>query len=154
MITPATRNDLALLLAMMRDFYAHEGIAFEPERAARALAELLADNTLGQVLLLNQEEQVVGYLVLTFVYSLEFGGRCTLIDELYLTEAPRGQGSGRAALEFAREFCQRQGMVALQLEVETVNVRAQKLYEQFGFVRHDRYLMTKLIGSPEEGSAD
>lgn len=139
---------------MMRDFYAHEAIAFDQERAARALKGLFADESLGRIFLIEREGEAVGYLVLTYVYSLEFGGRCGLIDELYLVEAARGLGLGRAALEFASELCARQGIDVLELEVEIANTRALSVYEKFGFTSHARYLMTRLIASAPGGKVD
>jgi GNAT superfamily N-acetyltransferase len=44
----------------------------------------------------------VGYIVLTFGYSLEYLGRDAFIDEFYLRESYRGRRWGRRTLESSR----------------------------------------------------
>jgi ribosomal protein S18 acetylase RimI-like enzyme len=143
----ATEADLPALLEMMRDFYAHESLRFDPGVAERALREMLADDRLGRVFLIGGGAEAAGYAVLTFGYSLEFHGRDAFVDELYLQEGARGRGTGRQALEFLAGVCSDLGVRALHLEVERENETAQRLYRGFGFQDHDRYLMTKRVSS-------
>lgn len=91
------------------------------------------------------ENEVAGYAVLTFGYSLEFHGRDAFVDELYLRNEYRGQGIGKRALEFLTEVCVAEGVSALHLEVERSNTQAQAVYRKFGFEDHDRYLMTRWL---------
>jgi hypothetical protein len=44
----------------------------------------LAEQDLGQVWVLVRDHQPAGYMVITFGYSLEFGGRDAFIDELFV----------------------------------------------------------------------
>ncbi|MGE0133337.1 MAG: N-acetyltransferase family protein [Blastocatellales bacterium] len=142
---PATADDIETLIAMMREFYAHEGLAFDDVKARRALRGIIGDERFGRVFLIFLEDEVAGYTVLTFGYSLEFHGRDAFIDELYLRGEYRGRGIGKRALEFLTEVCAANGVVALHLEVERKNTQAQAVYRNFGFEDHDRYLMTKWI---------
>ena len=138
-------GDFDALVGMMREFYAHERMEFAEGAARRALAELCGDGRLGRVRLIREGAEVVGYLVLTFGYSLEFGGRDAFVDELFVREAWRGRGAGRLALEHAAEVCRAEGVRALHLEVDHVNPRAQALYRKAGFRHHARHLMTKRL---------
>src|SRR4051812_41767636 len=63
---------------------------FADDTAMRsALRQLLADQTAGRMWLMNIDGAAVGYLALTFVFSIEFGGRCAFIDELFVDRAHR-----------------------------------------------------------------
>jgi diamine N-acetyltransferase len=137
--------DVSLLVVMMREFYAHEGLSFDEGAAREALAGLFADESRGRVWLIALDGGAVGYAVLTFGYSLEFKGRDAFVDELYLCEDARGRGVGRHALQFLEQACQALGVRALHLEVERANTRAHAVYRQAGFLDHDRYLMTKWL---------
>ena len=95
--------------------------------------------------LVSSRNEVIGYIVLTFGFSLEFHGRDAFLDELYLSEEYRGKGIGEASLGFVEALCQREGIKALHLEVERRNRRAQELYRQAGYQDHDRYLLTKWL---------
>jgi GNAT superfamily N-acetyltransferase len=142
---PATPDDIEALLAMMRDFYAHEGLAFDEAIARRASLGVIGADALGRVFLIILANELAGYAVLTFGYSLEFHGRDAFVDELYLRDEYRGQGIGKRALEFLAGVCADNGVCAMHLEVERSNTRAQSVYREFGFKDHDRYLMTKWL---------
>src|SRR5262245_42423688 len=145
----AAADDIEALIVMMRDLYAHDGLApLDEASARRALLGVTGDDTFGRVFLILLANEVAGYAVLTFGYSLEFHGRDAFVDELYLRAEYRGLGIGKRALEFLTGVCAENGVSALHLEVERSNTQAQAVYRKFGFEDHDRYLMTKWI-APE-----
>jgi ribosomal protein S18 acetylase RimI-like enzyme len=144
-IAAAREPDTGELIVMMRDFYAELGEPFEAERAERALRALLDDPSHGAAWILRADGRAVGYLIITHGYSLEFGGRLAVVDEVYAVPEMRGQGLGAQALALAEEHCRRHGIAALRLEVHHENRRAMELYERHGFAAHDRHLMTKWL---------
>lgn len=151
---PAGPGDLEPLLEMMRELYLHDGTTpFDAAWHRASLAPLLADGSLGRVWVARAGGEPAGYLVVTFGYSLEFGGRDAFVDELYLREGFRGAGLGRAAIATAMEACREAGVRALHLEVERTNVAAQGFYRRLGFHDHDRYLLTRWIGPEDAGAS-
>jgi ribosomal protein S18 acetylase RimI-like enzyme len=141
----ASAADLPLLLGFVRDFWAHEGIAYEEAAVVRALGELLANPALGRVFLLEVDGTVAGYAVLGFGFSLEYRGRDAFLDELFLVPVFRGRGLGEHALDVLEATCRRLGIRALHLEVNRSNLRAQALYRRRGFSGEDRLLLTKWL---------
>ena len=137
--------DIPTLVNLMREFYAHEELAFDEAVARHALLGLLENEAYGRAYLIFQQGGLVGYTVLTLGYSLEFGGVDALVDELYLREAARGQGLGREALEFLADTCRALGVRAVHLVVEHQNTRAHAVYRRFGFQDEPRHLMTKWL---------
>lgn len=144
-ITRASEIDLDPLIDLMATFYSEADYAFDDEIARGALAQLFADRSLGAVWAFRDGETLVGYLVVTFGFSLEFHGRCGIVDELFVLPEHRGQGLGAAALAVAEELCRDAGVEALRLEVEQENETALALYRQKGFREHPRHLMTKWL---------
>jgi GNAT superfamily N-acetyltransferase len=143
--TAAAAADLPALLEMMRDYYAYDRIPFDEGVARAALANLLGDPSLGRIFLIRAEDEIAGYIVLTFDYGIESGGREVFIDELYLREPARGRGLGGAALRFIESVAREWGMKAIHLGVEVANRRAQAVYRRSGFGEPTRYLMTKKL---------
>ncbi|HEY0098534.1 MAG TPA: GNAT family N-acetyltransferase [Pyrinomonadaceae bacterium] len=143
--TVASASDVETLIELMREFYAFDHIAFDEGAARRALGQILRDRRFGVIHLLSVDGAAAGYLVVTFGFSLEFGGRDAFVDELYLRENFRGRGIGKASLELAGTVCLQEGIHALHLEVERANTKAQGIYRQAGFRDHDRYLLTKWL---------
>jgi GNAT superfamily N-acetyltransferase len=148
---PATRAGLEVLLAILGELYALDHIPFDEHVTHTALGELLQDPAAGHVWLITDGADPVGYLVVTFGYSLEYGGRDAFIDELFVRESHRRHGIGTRALQVVEAACRERGIRALHLEVERANVTAQQVYRRAGFVDHDRYLLTKRLDGPQEG---
>lgn len=137
--------DVPVLLGCMQQLYEQDGVLFEQDLAQVALTRLLQDETLGRVWLIRWDQDVIGYVVLTLGYSLEFQGRDAFIDELFVCEGYRGQGVGTQTLTFLESVCHSLEVKALHLEVERNNAKAQHFYRKVGFGDRNYYLMTKLI---------
>lgn len=146
---PATTADVDLIVRFMRGLYAHDQIPFQEKEAKAALENLMASPEFGRVWLILRDGGAVGYLVITFGYSLEFHGRDGFVDELFLCEEARGKGLGTMALRFAEASCRALGLRALHLEVNRANVAAQRVYRRAGYYDHDRYLMTRRLVAEE-----
>lgn len=142
---PALPGDEACVIGLMRAFYAEEHLVFDELATRNALRELLAHPQLGTVLLLESASVPIGYLALTFGFSLEFQGRYALLDELYLIPSVRGRGWGRAAVEFAAEAARAHGVAAVRLEVNRANSKARALYLKAGFRDDHRELFTRWL---------
>ena len=142
---PGTAGDIDALVPVVRDFHTDEGIAWNEASLRTALADLLAHPHHGRLLLVERDGVLAGYLVIGFCFSLEFGGRFGLLDELYLLPQARGGGLGRRALEEAADVCRREGLRALRLEVDNANARAQGVYLQNGYAAHPRQVMTRWL---------
>jgi ribosomal protein S18 acetylase RimI-like enzyme len=137
----ATVNDIEELMRMMMEFYAETGTPIA-DSSRDAILQLLRDESLGRIWMLTADDAFVGYAVLTFGFSLEYGGSDAFIDDLYIRSGYRGKGLGRIAMETLLEESNRLRIRALHLEVNRDNDAAKRLYQKFGFVDHNRQLMT------------
>ena len=142
---PATLAHEPVLAELMREFYAHEGLAFDAERTLGAFRTLAADPNLGRVWIFRSGTEVVGYVAVTVCFSLEFAGRDARVDELSVREAHRGRGIGARALEVAAEGCRDLDVSALRLEVDVWNTRARDFYRRLGFELQERHMMSRWI---------
>lgn len=152
MLIPARSTDRDLVLSLVQQLYAHEAIEFATDRVGPALDRLLAQPDWGTVVLIQPNSDttadrppIAGYALLAYLYSLEFGGMVALLDELWISEAWRGQGLGRKAMGAIEQFCRDRGLVALRLEVGKTNQVARSLYQSLGFQDLDRDFWTKRL---------
>jgi len=129
----------------MRDFYAHEGIAFDPATSNRCLRELIGNAAFGRVFTLVADGAAVGYAAVALGFSLEFGGRSAFLDELYVRPSLRGHGIGTLALRLLQDICRDLGAHSLALEVGLDNAGAEALYRREGFSTIGRQLMTRRL---------
>lgn len=143
---PAENNDIEALLSLIQEFYQIDGsISFNAVFTRNALIQLLSDESMGRIWLIHYDSKVIGYVVLTLGYSLEYGGRDAFIDELYIHPSYQKQGIGKQTIQFLEEVCISLDVRALHLEVERDNISAQSFYRRVGFNDGDRYLMTKWL---------
>lgn len=146
----ATLEETERILDLMQAFYSEDKIAFHKERARKSVRELLSKPQYGAILLLTEagttdageQEQALGFMVLTLCFTLEHGGIYVLLDELYLQEPLRGRGLGQAAIDLACQWAKEQGADAMRLEVHNHNPRAKALYIKNGFEDDHRDILT------------
>jgi GNAT superfamily N-acetyltransferase len=145
---PAKTDDLPKLIDLMADFYAEAGYSLDRPHAEEASVALLTDARLGRVWLIEQGDEAVGHVVVTFVFAMEYGGLTAVVDDFYVRPPARGVGLGTAALEEVRRVCAELGIRALRVEVGRDNAIAQAVYRRVGFEAVDRQLMTLPLADP------
>lgn len=142
-VRAATFADVDSLLRMMQSFNAFERIPWKREAAEPALRTLLADPSLGVVGLVEADGAALGYFVVTWSFDLEWNGRDAFLTELFVVEAARGRGLGKAALRAAEALAVQSGAGALHLMVRHENERAHRLYLGAGYSSPPRVFLTK-----------
>jgi GNAT superfamily N-acetyltransferase len=145
-VRTAVAADVDAVVELMAAFYAEDGMPFSREPARGAVARLICDETLGRVWVAQSGDVLVGYIALTLGFSLEFMGRDAFVDDLFVRVAHRGQGIGARLLEALTDACQEFQIQAVHLEVDRAKTHTRELYRRFGFIDHDRVLMTLRIG--------
>jgi ribosomal protein S18 acetylase RimI-like enzyme len=81
----------------------------------------------------------VGYLLASFVFSLEHGGWMAEIDEFYVAEGLRGSGIGAALIDVATADMRAAGLVRIQLQLGNLNENGRHFYERHGYRRRDGF---------------
>jgi ribosomal protein S18 acetylase RimI-like enzyme len=142
----ARPEDLDRLIGLVSAFHAEAGINQDTDHRREALAPLLEGIPHGCVYLIGPARAPLGYVILTFGWSVEFGGMDAFIDEIYIRPAVRGRGIATEVLLDLPKALAGAGLTALHLEVDRTNETAQKLYLRTGFKPRDRYvLMSKKL---------
>src|SRR5262245_54000078 len=137
-IEAATPGNVRELLQFMKAYYRFEGIPFNRQEIASGLSLLLKRPTVGGAWLILNRRKPVGYLILTFGFDLEFGGRLAGLTDLYIEPSHRRKGIGRKALAQVEEFCRSCGVRAIELQVTRKNISVLDFYRGVGFESFDR----------------
>jgi ribosomal protein S18 acetylase RimI-like enzyme len=144
-------DDLERLLPMVAAFHATEGIQSSEEHRRAAVAPLLEGSNLGAIWLIGPSRGPVGYIAVTFGWSLELGGMDAFIDEFFIRENVRGRGMGTEVLMALLPQLADAGVTALHLEVAKDNARAQALYGRLGFKTREKYSLMTWVADPRAG---
>ncbi|MEE9428363.1 MAG: GNAT family N-acetyltransferase [Paracoccaceae bacterium] len=138
-------DDLDVILPLVAAFYEHEGIQRSQAELRTAVMPLLQGTPHGVAYLIGPRKAPVGYIVISFGYSVEFGGIDGFIDEFFIRANVRGRGMGTEVLSSILPALSEHGVKALHLEVSQKN-RAEKIYSRAGFKMRDGYhLMTRVF---------
>jgi GNAT superfamily N-acetyltransferase len=142
----ATRQDLSRLFEWRRQMWRADALqSSDAARAEVAMASLIDDRTAGRLWVIHNDAHPVGFVVLVFSFSVEFGGRVAFIDELFIDERFRNIGIGRRAVELVIQEARQLGVRNLLLEVNDQNLPARSIYERCGFTDRKYRLMTKSL---------
>jgi ribosomal protein S18 acetylase RimI-like enzyme len=140
----AQSKDLEGLLLLIKEFCEIDNHVYDEYRIKSSVTPLFSNNTLGVIILAEIENQLVGYAVLTWGWSVESGGREGLIDEIYVKNRNSGLGSKllEEVIRVAKEF----DVKMIFLETESANERVRGFYRRHGFTQEDSiWLSHKLI---------
>ncbi len=136
--------DIDPLMELVQEFYQFDKIMFD-DNVVKAFTALLSDEQLGLIWLICDRDRPIGYVALTYFFSMEYHGRCGLVDELYIREEYRRKGIGKKVFVLIEDHLKSQRMRSLSLVVDFWNDQAEALYTKIGFRREKRHLMVKHI---------
>lgn len=140
-------EDGPVVLPMVEEFYHSDAVdhPVDPailEQSFRAAAD--PGEPLLRGLLIQWDGEAAGYLYVTQCYSAEVGGRCVLLDEVYLKPEFRGRGIGTQILAWLEESYPTARR--FRLEVTQANQGAVRLYRSAGyeFLHYGQMVLDKL----------
>ena len=135
------QTQISIIVSMMQDFYMIDNYLIDIDESKQLFKTFIANPNLGKAWLIYQEEEIVGYVILTFVFSFEYKGILAFLDELYIKKEHQGKGFGKQAVRFIQQESSQLNVKMLYLEVEEHNENAQKLYLAHDFVNHNRKIL-------------
>ncbi len=137
----AKTEDLDRLIPLVTAFHAEEGVNLDEDARRTAIQPLLDGSPHGAIYLIGPGRAPIGYIVVTFGWSIEFGGMDGFVDEFFIRPGVRGRGIGSEVLRQLPKALGAAGMKALHLEVAHDNVRAQELYARLRFEAREKYML-------------
>jgi len=145
-LTSVGEQEFDELLSLMRDYYDFDNLEYNLVKIQAAVQGLMFDETLGKIWLIAYQMEYIGYIAITFGYSLESGGRDAVVDEFFIMEKYRDRGVGKSVLNQVEDFLKHEHIKALYLEVDRENQKAKKFYVSQGFESRERFhLMSKSL---------
>ena len=128
-------EELLPLIAAYQRFYEVEEIDEERNRAF--FRRFLAPSEDGLLLGARREGELVGYACLYWHFSSLEACESVLMNDLFVTEAARGEGVGRALIEATAEVARERGVPYVEWATAPDNHTAQRLYDSTGAEREE-----------------
>ena len=108
-LTRAEPQHLEAIWPLVAAFHKEEGVNQAPKTRETAVQALLNNPAFGEIWMIESGDELAGYVAFAFGYSIEFNGRDTFIDEIYVARDHRGAGLGTAALNKLKMRCAKVG---------------------------------------------
>lgn len=135
-VRPARPDDASRILALLRQLAAFEkapdGIRLTEEAIRN---EAFGDHPRFEVLLAAVGETPCGLLIFYQAYSSWAAAPSLMVHDLFVEEAQRGSGVGRALLAAAARLAKGRGCCRMDVNVLAWNEPARRFYAALGF-RH------------------
>jgi len=132
-IRPATRDDVATLLNLIRELATYEKKRY---KAVVTEQDLLRDGFGPQpkfrALIADWNGQPAGYASFYYFYSTFLGRPALFLEDLFVLEQLRGKGIGKALLASVAKLAVEEGCFGLRWEVLDWNQPAIDFYEKLG----------------------
>ena len=116
----------------VRRYYEEDDLVFNA-RVEAGIVDLLRHPEWGSFFRILADGYPVGYIVLTFGFDHEVGGRLGTITDFYVELAHRSKGVGAAALDLIIDVAKDLGLKEVSLVVLDHNTRVLPLYHRKGF---------------------
>jgi ribosomal protein S18 acetylase RimI-like enzyme len=122
---------VAGLLAQFRQWFGYDEPHDDPLLAS--VERLLRDPNTDYLLGAAGDGAPSGVVQQRYRHSVWTGSDDAWLEDLYVADAARGTGLGRALTEYAIERARERGCGRIQLDVNFANEAARALYESLGF---------------------
>ncbi len=123
------------LIAAYQRFYEVEAV--DEERNRTFFRRFLAPSEDGLLLGARRDGELVGFACLYWHFSSLAAAETVLMNDLYVDEATRGQGVGRALIEASAAVARERGATCLEWATAPDNHTAQRLYDSTGARRSE-----------------
>lgn len=135
----ASPEDLPRLLPLVAAFHEHQGFNTSPEHQHNAIVPLLEGSPHGAIWLIGPRRAPVGYVVVSFGWSVEYGGMDAIVDEIFVRSAVSKRGMGSDALNGLSKALKEGGIKALHLEADQGNETLKRFYQRCKFETREGY---------------
>ena len=141
----ATVEDLERIVPLVAAFHAEMGYDTDAAHHERAVLPLLEGSPHGAIWLVGPRRAPVGYVVISFGWSVEYGGLDGVVDEIFVRPPVRGRGMGFEALNGIAKALGASGVRALHLEVARDDERTQRFYSRARFHPRDHTMFMSRV---------
>lgn len=130
------------LLSLMARYHEERGLDYDDKHRAKVSVPLLNGSPLGAVWLIGPQRAPLGYVLVTFGWSVRYGGMIGWVEEVFIRPSVRSRGIGTEVLHAIAVSLGPAGIEALQVRVDG-DERLARFCKRVGFAAtEDQRIMT------------
>jgi GNAT superfamily N-acetyltransferase len=146
-IRSASRGDADLVLGFIRDLAEYEKLSHEVDTTGQALDEALFGETPRVFCEIAEwDGEAVGFALWFYSFSTFRGRHGIYLEDLFIREAMRGRGIGKALLARLARRCRDEGLMRLEWSVLDWNEPSIAFYRSIGAQPMNEWTVQRLTG--------
>jgi GNAT superfamily N-acetyltransferase len=146
----ASSEHISRLKPMVSAFHDTQGITHTTKHRVGALEPFLSGSPHGAVYLIGTQLAPMGYIAVTFKWSIELGGLEAIIEEFFIRDKVRGRRIGTQALIKLSETFLAYKILRLSLDTTNTSAQVTHFYERLGFQVRQNYKFMALTLAPDD----
>jgi GNAT superfamily N-acetyltransferase len=146
-ITPATEQDIPLILSLIRELAEYEKLAHEVCATEEQLREtLFGRRSVAEVVIASVDDRPAGFAVFFPNYSTFLGRPGLYLEDLFIRPECRGFGLGRRLIEYLARLAVDRGWGRLEWRVLDWNEPSIAFYKKLGAEPLDDWTVFRVTG--------
>jgi GNAT superfamily N-acetyltransferase len=146
-LAPATRDDAALVLALIKGLAEYERLGHEVVATEDDIRRtLFGDRPAAEVVIAYADDEPAGFALFFQSYSTFLGRPGLYLEDLFVVEAWRGRGLGRLLLTHLAQLAVERGWGRVEWSVLTWNEPAIGFYRRIGAQLLEEWRTCRLTG--------
>ena len=147
-IVPAAPDEVPLVLAFVRELAEYEKLSNRVVATEADLRRwLFGDQRVAEAVIARQDGVPVGFALFFPVFSTFLGRPGIYLEDLFVREPARGQGTGRALLTYLARLAVSRGWGRVEWAVLDWNAPAIGFYRRLGAEMLDDWRICRLTGA-------
>lgn len=115
---------------------------------------IFAPNSTVKALICEEDGKAIGYAVYFYNYSTWLGKKGIYLEDLYVSEAKRGKGAGKAMIKYLAKKAISENCGRFEWACLDWNTPSREFYESFGAVALNEWIGYRLEGETLEKFAN
>lgn len=138
-INLATPDNADQVISLMGRYHEEAGLPYDDAHRAEVTAPLLAGNPLGAIWLIGPSRAPLGYVMVTFGWSVAHGGMVAWLEEAFIRSSVRNRGIGTEVLHAVVVNLRQAGLKAMHTQLAP-DARAVGFCKRCGFAPVDGFI--------------
>ncbi len=139
-----TEKDIPVILDFIKQIAIYEKMLDKVVATEKSLKESIFDNNRAEALLIEINNEVIGYIVYFFNYSTFVGREGLYIEDLYIKPEYRGQGIGKKSFELLIQIAKEHKCERLEWTCLDWNEPSLKFYKSIGAKQMNEWIIHRL----------
>lgn len=140
----ATDQDIPVILDFIKQIAIYEKMLDKVSATEESLKESIFDNNRAEALLIEFNNEVIGYIIYFFNFSTFVGREGLYLEDLYIKPEYRGNGIGKKSFELLAHIAKENKCERLEWTCLDWNEPSIKFYENIGAKPMNEWIIHRL----------